>query len=191
VHPELTPVPPAVVPSTGSPLGGDTVTITGLIVNDQTTVTFNGVPALSLAVLSARELRVVTPPGEGNVPVTVTTPIDAGPVAVSLNFGYTELTVSVVRPDDLLALRFELVNLHLDGGDLVRRDPAADAIVVVNFPPQHIAEPAFAVLAGPPPGPPVAAVMAGESRLAFRCPRRRTACRLRWLPCSIGRCWSP
>lgn len=57
------------------------------------------------------------------------------------------LTVSVVRPKDLLVLRFEFVNLALkyregSGNFLVRTDDKP-AYLVVHFPPQNIAEQAF------------------------------------------------
>ncbi|MCE7935450.1 MAG: hypothetical protein DYG96_12805 [Chlorobi bacterium CHB2] len=58
------------------------------------------------------------------------------------------LTVSVVRPKDLLVLRFEFVNLALNyregsGNFLVRADGDKAAYLVVHFPPQNIAEQAF------------------------------------------------
>lgn len=58
-----------------------------------------------------------------------------------------DLTVSVVRPKDLLVLRFQFVNLALHyregaGNFLVRTGDKA-AYLVVHFPPQNIAEQAF------------------------------------------------
>jgi hypothetical protein len=83
------------------------------------------------------------------------------------------LALSVVRPDDLLDLRFEFVNLRIaDGAVLVRVDPSAEAHVIVHFAPQHLADEAFEELDGgpPPPRPPVGAVLAGPTRLAFLLP---------------------
>jgi hypothetical protein len=84
------------------------------------------------------------------------------------------LALSVVRPEDLLDLRFELVNLRLaEGAVLVRVDPAAEAHVVVHFAAQHLGEEVFPELddgSPSPPEPPVAAVLAGPSRLAFQVP---------------------
>jgi hypothetical protein len=75
--------------------------------------------------------------------------------------------LSLIRPSDLLSLEFELVNLDVaaDGSRLVRVDPATDALIIVHFPAQSIAE---AVFTGQPPAPPVRTVLAGPSRLAFR-----------------------
>ncbi len=100
------------------------------------------------------------------------------------------LTFSVLRPDDLLALEFECVNLELKAGappKLVRRNAAAPAYLIVHFPPQHIAEqaffettPSYKPPAGAPPEPttsetpsppPVLARISGPTRLAFSVPK--------------------
>jgi hypothetical protein len=86
--------------------------------------------------------------------------------------------LDVVRPDDLLVLGFAFVNLHPDpddGGRLTRIDPARDALVVVTFQPQHVQEQVFQqqLTSGatePLAPPPVIAVAARRSRLAFRLP---------------------
>ncbi len=58
-------------------------------------------------------------------------------------------TVSVLRPDDLLALEFELVNLSVvvEGEEAearaVLRPRDGDAFLVLRFPPQNVAEQAF------------------------------------------------
>jgi hypothetical protein len=98
----------------------------------------------------------------------------------------------VIRPDDLLVLDFELVNLRVAPGEqggparLVRSGPG-EAYLLVTLPPQHIAEKAYfttvegyevgksANAADPdagtsneePDNPPIPAVVAGWSRLAF------------------------
>lgn len=81
--------------------------------------------------------------------------------------------ISLVRPDDLLALTFELSNLALDPTQtpprLVRVDAGQAAFLIVHFPPQHIGEAGFKAAPGLPPAP-VGAVLAGPSRLAFRIP---------------------
>jgi hypothetical protein len=83
-------------------------------------------------------------------------------------------TTSVLRADDLLDLRFEFKNLRLEQGAggpaLVRVVAAAEAHVVVTFPPQHVAEQAFDETLGAPDEPPVRALLAGPTRLAFRVP---------------------
>src|SRR5579871_6107225 len=102
------------------------------------------------------------------------------------------LSVDVLRPDDLLALSVQTVNLRLDTSApdrprLVREVPGDAAYLVFVFPPQSIAEQAFFETAkiteqpefNTPPGPPappttgdaliapgsVAAWVAGQSRL--------------------------
>jgi type VI protein secretion system component Hcp len=79
-----------------------------------------------------------------------------GPVdRVALRAAFTEalspvrpptLRLDVVRPDDLLNLRYEMVNLRLDGEAepaLIVDDPALPARLSVGFPPQTIAETAY------------------------------------------------
>ena len=77
------------------------------------------------------------------------------------------LRFSLLRPSDLLSLEFELVNLEVapDGSRLMRVDPAADALIIVHFPPQGLAEAAFT---GQPTAAPVRTVLSGASRLVFR-----------------------
>ena len=57
-------------------------------------------------------------------------------------------TVSVLRPQDLLALRFEFINMSLEpkngtGARMVRSDAAKPAYMIVHFPPQNVAERAY------------------------------------------------
>ncbi|HOW84849.1 MAG TPA: hypothetical protein P5119_05795 [Candidatus Aminicenantes bacterium] len=96
------------------------------------------------------------------------------------------LHIPVLRPDDLLALDFECVNLTVKPGApprLVRRNASAPAYIIVHFPPQHIAEQAFfettpefnadpkePTTAETPAPPPVQARISGPSRLAFVVP---------------------
>lgn len=84
-------------------------------------------------------------------------------------------TLRIVRPDDLLVLDVELVNLHLsdDGLRLERVDPGAPAGITVHLPSQHVAERAyfeFKQSLEPVDQPPVGALAAGLTRLAFRLP---------------------
>jgi hypothetical protein len=65
-----------------------------------------------------------------------------------------EFRVSCVRPDDLLVCDFIFDNLRLqiETGDhpkLVRKDPAAAAALIVEFPPQSFGEEAFLDATGP------------------------------------------
>lgn len=102
-----------------------------------------------------------------------------------------------VRPDDLLAVRFELVNLQIQPGTppRVSKTASGDSFIVLHFPPQSIAEEVFFETAPPgmdvpdvPPPPPgiepkfqpastetpaaapIRARVANESRVAFKVP---------------------
>jgi hypothetical protein len=78
--------------------------------------------------------------------------------------------IAVRRSDDHLALDFELVNLRLLTGDgaaprIVQEDAAQPSLLVVHFPPQHIAEQAFR--AAPGAQTTARAVLANPSQLVF------------------------
>ncbi|HEX3126841.1 MAG TPA: hypothetical protein VH394_05885, partial [Thermoanaerobaculia bacterium] len=81
-------------------------------------------------------------------------------------------SADVHRADDLLVLRLDFYNLRIDSGSAGKQlvpDAAGDSFVVAWFPPQHVAEQAFAEDNANDPllPPPVAARLAGESRLVF------------------------
>lgn len=80
------------------------------------------------------------------------------------------LRLAAQRPEDLLALEFEFINLRsVAGGALERIASGEPALIVVRFPSQHIAEKVFSKLnAGTQELIPAA--MAGASRLVFRLP---------------------
>jgi hypothetical protein len=87
--------------------------------------------------------------------------------------------IHLLRADDLLSLRFRFHNLrivHRRGrpANLVRIRAEEDALVVVELPGQHVAEPAFPDDAdsgsGGPVRLPLASRMAGPSRLVFKLP---------------------
>lgn len=91
------------------------------------------------------------------------------------------LSFGILRPDDLLAVTVEAVNLKLDTSlpgrpRLVREKPAQDAYLVFGFGPQAMAEEAFFESSVPPPPDSlpspgsVRARLAGSSRLVFRLP---------------------
>ncbi|HYF95366.1 MAG TPA: hypothetical protein VD969_24410 [Symbiobacteriaceae bacterium] len=92
------------------------------------------------------------------------------------------LTLSVLRPEDLLVLTFEFVNLRLEAGGtgparLVRQQQNRAAYMIVKFPPQAIGERAFYETETPgspgdepPTMPPVQNRISGPSRLVFRLP---------------------
>ena len=101
------------------------------------------------------------------------------------------LKVRVVRASDMLDLSFEFSNLKLlkqgaaGPGDsstnrLVRKLPTRPAYVIVHFQPQSIGEEAFFEADDPSgtdplPAPPVHALLASPSRLAFRVPDNQVA----------------
>jgi hypothetical protein len=81
-------------------------------------------------------------------------------------------SADVLRADDLLVLRFDFYNLRLQpgpSGKQVAPDGAGDSFIVVHFPPQHVAEQAFMEDDSNDPllPPPIAARLAGETRLVF------------------------
>lgn len=81
-------------------------------------------------------------------------------------------SAEVLRADDLLVFRLDFYNLRLNttaAGKEIVSDGAGDSFVVVQFPSQHIAEQAFLEdnPSDPVLPPPVAARLAGESRLVF------------------------
>ncbi len=108
------------------------------------------------------------------------------------------LTLDVIRPHDMLVLKFEFRNLSLNttgaAPQLVRDDSEQPAYIIVHFPPQHIAEQAFFEVdkklpvadayrppeVDPDPDedtdpdelrpPPVQARLSGPSRLVFEVP---------------------
>ncbi|MFB9275558.1 hypothetical protein [Cohnella cellulosilytica] len=87
----------------------------------------------------------------------------------------SDLTISLLRPKDLLSLRVAFVNMSFraGGGKHAHWEQVSankPAYLIVYFPPQHIAEEAFPE-GQSYPNPPVSVRMAGPSRLAFRVPR--------------------
>ncbi|MDE2402651.1 MAG: hypothetical protein KGL90_13395 [Burkholderiales bacterium] len=125
-------------------------------------------------------------------------PIPLAPSHTTNLFDASKPGQAVVRPNDLLALRLQLINLKVLASAssdapprLERASDSGDAFIVLHFPPQSVAEQAFfetVVASGspdvpptaPPPqpdvnpplgNPPVRARMANESRLVFAVPK--------------------
>ena len=93
-EPQEPPVPPtfflaSVSPSTGSPNGGESVTIQGGGFDTPVRVTFGGVPAQVQSVTEER-IRVITPPSPQEVPVGGTLAVD---VTVTINLNEEEEAV--------------------------------------------------------------------------------------------------
>jgi hypothetical protein len=78
-------------------------------------------------------------------------PVDLGLVWKSIRGRAPEFRVSVRRPDDLLVFDLVFENLELSGEPprLIRTDPDAPALFVVEFPPQSFGEQAFLDVAAP------------------------------------------
>jgi hypothetical protein len=96
------------------------------------------------------------------------------------------LTFELLRPDDLLVLRVDALNLKLDASDpkkpkLVPEVPTRPAYLVINFQPQSITERAYYETVNSGPGSDlldaagsVPVRMAGTSRLVFQLPKNMT-----------------
>ena len=98
--------------------------------------------------------------------------------------------IQVIRPVDLLVLRFAFTGFHLDlaavgGPAWVPDTPGGAAYLSVEFPPQHIAEQFFPINdleefpnpADPEKNPPIRHIAAAPSRLVFAIPAAVTAIR--------------
>ena len=95
-----TPSVDALSPATGSADGGTEITMNGSHLSGATEVTFGGVPATDLTVVSGSELRVTAPEQTtlGEVPVVVTTPegTSAG-AAEPVVFAYVAVATAPVK----------------------------------------------------------------------------------------------
>lgn len=81
------------------------------------------------------------------------------------------LHIAALRPEDLLVLDFEFINLKpATGGGLKRVNDGEPALVIVKFCPQHIMEAAFKDNEAAITNIPIHAQMAGVSRLVFSLP---------------------
>lgn len=89
----------SVAPSSGSTLGGTTVTITGTNLTGATGAAFDGAPATSLTVISAAQVRVTTPAhAAGAVDVAVTTPGGTATKTTGFTFVVPPPTIASVAP---------------------------------------------------------------------------------------------
>lgn len=89
----------SVAPSSGSTLGGTTVTITGANLSGATAATFGGTPVTSLTVISAAQVRATTPAhAAGAVDVAVTTPGGTATKTAGFTFVVPKPTIAAVAP---------------------------------------------------------------------------------------------
>jgi hypothetical protein len=93
------PSPPtvtAVSPSSGTPAGGTTVTVTGTNLTGATAVAFGSVPATAVTVASASQLTATAPAeAAGTVNITVTTPGGTSAISSADRFTYGTAPVTV------------------------------------------------------------------------------------------------
>jgi poly(3-hydroxybutyrate) depolymerase len=78
----------AIAPSSGSPMGGTIVTITGTNFTGATAVYFGATAAPLFTVNSAASITVIAPAGSGTVDVTVTTPNDTSAISAADKFTF-------------------------------------------------------------------------------------------------------
>lgn len=89
----------SVAPSSGSILGGTTVTITGTNLTGASAATFGGTPATSVTVISAAQVRVTTPAhAAGAVDVAVTTPGGTATKTAGFTFVVPKPTIAAIAP---------------------------------------------------------------------------------------------
>jgi len=97
------PVVTAVSPVSGPTAGGTEVTITGTDLDGATQVTFGDTPAAAFASLSSTTITAITPPGDGTVPVRVTTPAGTSAATPSGEFTYVDVppppAITAVSPN--------------------------------------------------------------------------------------------
>ncbi|MET1174538.1 hypothetical protein [Paenibacillus amylolyticus] len=130
------------------------------------------IPTKPFNVLSIYPTGAEQHPGFSN---TEAPALQIDPALPSPILAMSDVTISLLRPKDLLSLRIAFVNMSFrtGGGKHAHWEQLSldkPAFLVINFPPQHIAEQAFQESTSYP-NPPVAVRMAGPSRLAFRIPR--------------------
>jgi phospholipase C len=88
-----------IFPTTDSPSGGASVTLTGADFTGASAVTFGGVAATSFVVNSQSNITAVAPAGSGTVPVQVSGPGGSSPAVPVAQFTYTtQASVAAVSP---------------------------------------------------------------------------------------------
>jgi len=135
-------------------------------------------PGTRLVALASPNQETQLPPVRETNPRPRIREVDELPIIVAP----LKLTLSVLRPEDLLVLNFTFANLRLEvGADkparLVRISQNQAAYIIVRFPPQAIGEQAFYETETPgspgdetPSMPPVKNRISGPSQLVFRLP---------------------
>ncbi len=88
------PVVTGISPTSGSQLGGTTVTISGSGFTSASTVSFGSTPATGVTVNSSSSITAISPAGTGTVDVTVTTSVGTSHTSSADAFTYTAVPVS-------------------------------------------------------------------------------------------------
>lgn len=108
------PIVATIDPTSGSELGGTSVTITGENFTDVESVEFGTTPGNNLFVESDTQIRVTTPAGTGTVPVTLYTADPAETAVADQEFTYVPASI-----DDTTITDFSPVTGPEDGGTTV------------------------------------------------------------------------
>jgi hypothetical protein len=93
-----TPVITSISPGSGPVSGGTAVTIHGTGLAGATAVLFGGAKATGVTVLSDQLINAASPPGDGTVSVTVTTPSGTSASGAASQFAYTAVVTSNGNP---------------------------------------------------------------------------------------------
>jgi hypothetical protein len=112
------PVVTAISPDSGPTAGGTTVTVTGQNFAGGVAVRFGAAPAASVVVVSATEVRAVSPPrSAGLVDVTVTTPGGTSQTGAADAFRYQAPALPDLVVDDLTGGSVTVRNIGLGTSD--------------------------------------------------------------------------
>ena len=126
----------AVLPNSGPPAGGTTVTIHGTFLGNPSAVTFGGVAASSFKGLTANSVSAVAPAGTGTVDVQVTTFVGKSSVSPGDSFTYTNgPIVTGVRPNTSTpsgGISVTITGLQLTGATAVHFGSTPATNVTVN-----------------------------------------------------------
>jgi hypothetical protein len=116
-----------ITPSSGSLLGGATITLTGTLFDSGATVSIGGVAATQVRFVSATELDVVAPPGMTAGPATVVV-TDSNAQTAQGAFTYTPVVFSSTGANQTFTVPGNVTSLHVQvwgAGGGAGQDPAS------------------------------------------------------------------
>ena len=131
----------SVSPNTGAAAGGSAVTITGAAFYGNPTVTFGGVAASGVSVLSPAQLRAVAPPGSVGTTVAISVATPSGATTLRDAFTYVPIivppwaTLLEATPDPLIVTSDNLRNAIAVTGYAWRVQDNASGIEMLLVPP--------------------------------------------------------